>query len=69
MPSIINQAGYAVTVLDFTPDAYSFPMGLVMLTVFSVALILVEAVRYHHARKTAAVIDMVSTEVEYRKAA
>lgn len=70
MPSIINQAGYAVTVLDFTPDAYSFPMGLVMLTLFSVALILVEAVRrYHHARKTAAGIDTVSTEVEYRKAA
>lgn len=69
MPSIINQAGYAVTVLDFTPDTYSFPIGLVMLTVFSVALIVVEAVRYHYARKTAAGIDTVSTEVEYRKAA
>jgi uncharacterized integral membrane protein len=69
MTSIINQAGYAVTVLDFAPDTYSFPMGLVMLTAFSAALIIIEAVRYHYSQKTAAGIDTVLTEVEYRKAA
>ena len=69
MPSIINQAGYAVTVLDFAPDTYSFPVGLVMLTAFSAVLIIIEAVRYHYSQKTAAGIGTMPTEVEYRKAA
>jgi hypothetical protein len=69
MPSIINQAGYAVTVLDFAPDTYSFPIGLVMLTAFSATLIIIEAVRYHYSQKTAAGIDTVPVEDEYRQAA
>lgn len=69
MLSIINQAGYAVTVLDFAPDTYSFPIGLVMLTALSAALIIIEAVRYHYSQKTVAGIDTVPTEGKYRKAA
>jgi len=69
MPSIINQAGSAGIVLDFAPDTYSFPIGLVMLTAFSAALIIIKAVRYHYSQKTAAGIDTVPTEGEYRQAA
>ena len=65
----VDIAGQYVTVLNFTPDTYAFPIGLVMLTAFSAALIIIEAVRYHYSRKTVAGIDTASTEVEYRKAA
>lgn len=69
MPSIINQAGYTGIVLDFAPDTYSFPIGLVILTAFSAFLLILEAVRYHYSQKTAAGIDTVPTEGEYRQAA
>ena len=69
MLSVINQAGYAITVLDFTPETSSLPVGLVMLTAFSIALIVIEAVRYHFSQKTTSVVNAMPTEIEYRKAA
>jgi hypothetical protein len=69
MLSVINQAGYAVAVLDFTPETPSLPVWLVLLTTFFAAMLVIEAVRYHFSQKTAAGIDKVRTEVEYRKAA
>ena len=69
MLSIINQAGYAITVLDFTPETPSLPVWLVMLTAFFAAMIVIEAVRYHFSQKTTSVADTMPAEVEYRKAA
>jgi hypothetical protein len=69
MLSVINQAGYAIAVLDFTPEISSLPVWLVMLTALSATMLVIETIRYHFSRKTAAEIDMGSMEVEYRKAA
>lgn len=69
MLSVINQAGYAITVLDFTPENSSLPVWLVVLTAFSAAMLVIETVRYHFSQKTTSVGDTMPTEVEYRKAA
>jgi hypothetical protein len=69
MPSIINQAGYAIAVLDFTPETPSLPVGLVLLTTFFAAMIVIATVRTYFSQKTASGIDTIPTEVEYRKAA
>jgi len=69
MLSVINQAGYAIAILDFIPETPSLPVGLVLLTTFFAAMIVIAAVRYHFSQKTASGVDIVPTEVEYRKAA
>ena len=69
MSSVINQAGYAIAVLDFTPETPSLPVGLILLMIFFAAMIVIAAVRYHLARKNEAMAGTMSAEIEYRKAA
>jgi hypothetical protein len=69
MPSIIHQAGYAISTFEFTPETPSLPVGLVMLATFSAAMIIIEAVRYHFSQKITSVVNAMPTEIEYRKAA
>jgi len=69
MLSILNQAGYAITVLDFTPETSSLPVWLVMLTALSAVMLVIEMVRSHFSQKTTSVVDTMPTEIEYREAA
>ena len=69
MLSVINQAGYAIAIVDFAPEASSLPLGLVILTIFSAAMLVLAVVGSHLSQKTGAVIETMSTEVEYQKAA
>lgn len=69
MLSVIHQAGYAIAVLDFTPETPSLPVGLILLTTFFAAMIVIATVRSYFSQKTASVVGTMPTEVEYRKAA
>jgi len=69
MPSVINQVGYAIAVLDFTPETPSLSVGLILLTTFFAAMIVIAAVRYHLARKNEAMAGTMSAEIKYGKAA
>jgi hypothetical protein len=69
MLSVINQAGYVIMVLDFSPETPSPPVWVVLLTAFFAAMVVLEVVRYHFSQKTASAGDTMLMEVEYRKAA
>jgi hypothetical protein len=69
MLSVINQMGYALTILDYAPETSSLPVWLMLLTAFFAAMVVLEVVRYHFSQKTTSVVDMMPMEVEYRKAA
>jgi hypothetical protein len=69
MVSVINQAGYAISALEFIPETPSLPVWLVLLTAFLAAMIAVEVARYHFSRKASPVADTTPVEIEYRKAA
>ncbi len=69
MFSLIAQAGYTTTVVDFTNDLSLLLVGLVTLTVLSAGRIAFEAARYHFARKAAVPTEMAPATIEYRQAA
>lgn len=65
MMAFIAQAGYATAVVDFTTDLSSLLVGLIGLTSFSAAMIVVEITRSQATRKT----PSVSSTIAYQKAA
>ena len=69
MSPLIATAGYATAIVDFTTDFSALFVGLIGLTALSAAMIVMDAVRYNIAQKSAAIPDAVPVEFEYKQAA
>lgn len=69
MFSFIAQAGYTMTVVDFTNDFSSLLVGLVALTALSTGMIAFEAVRYHFVQKADPATEVTPTTIAYQQAA